>query len=787
MNNRQPHQRTDMYDIVFLHPPSSFDKLKYPLSGIFGALVGSTDLLGHEPVGMISMAHDLSRRGYKTKIFNVGKMLLDLRYDGAADTRSIGDFVKNLRAKIYGIGLHWAAHAPGAIELARLVKEYHPEGLVLLGGITSTYYHKEIMKKFPFVDLMVLAEVDGLIHEIVDMLLTGQPYESVPNICYRKNQEVVCTPLRPPVKNNLFYVRGCGNELIEPNTDFSKGSRDCIRGCMIPLVHGCPCVCTFCGGSKYFYEKYFCRNKAVVMSAEQVVENVKESIRQGASSISLFGDVRFVGEGYWKGLTRILAREHMHFDLYLELFSPATRQYMEAWRNTTSGQVTMAFSPESADEDVRRALGKNYSNEDIINQVALATDLSVSLSLGFTFALPKQDFASIVRTQEFINDLCHRFNRLVSYMFEPFLFLDPGSPIFDDPVRYGYNLKDRTFNGLIETLTRPHWYFSLNYSTKWMSKKEVIEAMFFVGLARNELQVDFLGPTERNLFHRELVSEQNKLVSILEQNPGLQDEEIEEIIKRTIAEEYRQMNYSITGPDFDVVQQVQARHSVSSVFRNTVRTIGKCYKEMKGDENLLSVLREVGLFDDDIPAETYKEELLVAMETGSQIHEISFKPPKKVWKLFQEVVSTLKLSLERGLVEEWVKYDWALFLVNLYTDTCLKGLYQNANLPADIRQSDVLLPLKNAYVKLSYKPDGKVVRKPHWLTTEKSTTYLLIAHTGVACPVTRREFDFLKGCGSRIPFVEFYKRASGFAEKPQDFLDWLLSSGLILFAPRSLT
>ena len=171
-----------MYDIVFLHPPSSFNKLKYPLSGVFGALVGSTDLLGHEPVGMISMAQDLSRSRYKTRIFNVGKMFLDLRYRGGTDTGPIRDFIKNLHAEIYAIGLHWAAHAPGAIELGRLIKEYHPESQVLLGGITATYYHKEIMTKFWFIDLVVLGEVDGFIREIVDSLLSGQPYGSIPNI-----------------------------------------------------------------------------------------------------------------------------------------------------------------------------------------------------------------------------------------------------------------------------------------------------------------------------------------------------------------------------------------------------------------------------------------------------------------------------------------------------------------------------------------------------------------------------------------------------------------------------
>jgi B12-binding domain/radical SAM domain protein len=772
-----------MYDIVLLHPPSSFNKLKYPLSGVFGALVGSTDVLGHEPVGMISMAQDLFQRGYKTKIFNIGKMLLDLRYEAVPDTNAIENFIKNLDARIYAIGLHWAAHAPGAIELARVIKQYHPDDVVLLGGITSTYYCKEIMEKFPFIDLVVMGEVDGLIHEIVDGLLHRKPYESISNLCYRKDGEPFSTALRPPIKQNIFYVRGLRNELIEPNTDFSKGDREPIRDCMIPLVHGCPYNCPFCGGSAHFYKECFCRNRAEVMSAEEVVANIRQSVNQGASGISLFGDVRFVGDGYWKDLTQELAREHIHFNLYLELFSPAPPEYMKAWRNTTSGHIIMAFSPESADPHVRHALGKHYSNEDIIKQVTLASDLGIGLSLGFMFALPKQDFTSIERTQDFINDLCHRFNRLISYMFEPFLFIDPGSLIFDHPEKYGYTVEDRTLEGLIKALSRPHWYFSLNYSTEWMSKKEIIDAMFFVGSSRNELYTEFLGPAEHNLFHKTLISQQKELVKILQRNPGLADEEIERIVERTLDPEFRQMNFSVTGPDFDALQQRPEEYSISSIFSNTSMMITKCYKEIEGETDLLSVFRDVGLFDEEIPVESYRAELMAEIKMGREIREISTKLPKIVWKRLHQLLSTLELSLEEGLMEAFVRYDWALFLVSLYGDTFLQELYEKGALPRDIRESNILLPLRNAYVKLNYKYDGKVIKKRHWLTMEKGPTYLLISYSGEAYPVTRREFDFLKGCGHRMPFLDFHKKASRFVGNSEDFLEWLITNGFVLFEP----
>jgi hypothetical protein len=247
------------------------------------------------------------------------------------------------------------------------------------------------------------------------------------------------------------------------------------------------------------------------------------------------------------------------------------------------------------------------------------------------------------------------------------------------------------------------------------------------------------------------------------------------------------MNFSITGPDFDVIQQRGSQYSISSIFGNTVRMISKCYKEIKGDKDLLSVFKESGLFDpNEIPVETYRGELVAATEAGTAIHQVSIKPPKAVWKRFHQLLSTLNLNLEGGLLEAFLQYDWALFAVDLYANTCLKDLYEKGTLPDDIRKSYVLLPLKNAYVKLKYKHDGKVARKRNWLTLERGPTYLVISYAGMACPVTRKDFDFLKGCGYRMSFPEFYKKASGFVEKPQDFLDRLLGQGLILFAPADL-
>ncbi len=521
------------------------------MSGVFGASLLSTDMLAFEPVGMITMSHELSLLGYKTRIYNVGQMLLDLRYRNITTFESIRTSIQDIKSCIYGIGLQWAAHAPGAIKLARMINELHPDSIVLMGGITATYYHKEILETYPFIDFVVLGEVDGLIHQIVEKLLHGGSDSFISNISYRKDGKVLSTDLKSPVKQNPSYMRGSGNKLIEPNTNFSKHKSGKLMKAIIPLVHGCPMNCPFCGGSRHFYQKYFCRNRAEVMAVEDVVTNIMNYKLDGISWFKLYGDVRFIGEEYWKELTARLKQNHLNQGFILELFSPATEEYMKAWRSVTSGKVAMTFSPESADPYVRSLLGKTYTNEDIIKQVELGRETDVDVALSFMFPLPGQSFSSIIQTQDFINNLCDRLGELQEYMFEPFLFVDPGSPIFDDPGKYGYSLEDRTLAGLIETLNRPHWFYSLNYSTKWLTREQIIEAIFFVGQSRNQLERKFQGNSACNKFHNRLIQQQKKLIHIFQGKPGLSDDEIEDLIESNLDEDLRQMNFSITNPGVD--------------------------------------------------------------------------------------------------------------------------------------------------------------------------------------------------------------------------------------------
>ncbi|GAJ01561.1 unnamed protein product, partial [marine sediment metagenome] len=96
------------------------------------------------PIGFTSIAEYLERAGYRVRIVNLAvRMMKDKNFDAGA-------FIKRLKAPVFGIDLHWLLHCQGAIEVARLVKQCHPEAKVIFGGLSSSYFYQELMEFIPY-------------------------------------------------------------------------------------------------------------------------------------------------------------------------------------------------------------------------------------------------------------------------------------------------------------------------------------------------------------------------------------------------------------------------------------------------------------------------------------------------------------------------------------------------------------------------------------------------------------------------------------------------------------
>src|SRR5512146_588061 len=136
-------------DLILLHAPSVYDfRREAILYGPVSDLVPSTPVFEMYPIGFTTIAEYLERHGLQTRIVNLAvRMLEDPRFD-------VEHHISRLDAAAYGIDLHWLPHAHGSIEVAKIVKRFHPNRPVIFGGFSSTYFHQELIQ-YPAVDYII--------------------------------------------------------------------------------------------------------------------------------------------------------------------------------------------------------------------------------------------------------------------------------------------------------------------------------------------------------------------------------------------------------------------------------------------------------------------------------------------------------------------------------------------------------------------------------------------------------------------------------------------------------
>jgi len=116
------------------------------------------------------------------------RMMNDRRFD-------VPIFVAGLKPKAVGIDLHWLPHAHGALEVARIVKEVHPDVPVIMGGLSSTYSHQE---------LITYAQIDHVFRgdstepppqQLLLALQKGEPVDRIPSLTWKHRGEARINPL----------------------------------------------------------------------------------------------------------------------------------------------------------------------------------------------------------------------------------------------------------------------------------------------------------------------------------------------------------------------------------------------------------------------------------------------------------------------------------------------------------------------------------------------------------------------------------------------------------------
>lgn len=468
-------------DLVLLHAPSIYDfRTRTILYGPISDLIPSSPIFELYPIGLTSIAEYLERAGYRVRMVNLAvRMLRDRDFDAAK-------LIKSLDSPAFGIDLHWMLHSHGAIEVARIVKRHHPNVKLVLGGLTASYYHRELFN-YPEIDYVLRGDsTEEPFRQLMDCILNDKEPVSVPNLSWRDENRDVHENLLSHVPYELddlmvdYYDRTVGSVLRHRDLSSYLPFKNWLRYPITAVLtcRGCTENCLICGGSAAAFRNSYNRDHATFRKPEAVARDVKSIGRITNGPIFILGDIRQAGEDYAYHLLELLSQEQPKNQIILELFNPAPRDFLKKMGEACPG-FCLEISPESHDPEVRTACGKNYSNEELEQTIADALEAGCQrVDVFFMTGLPKQTTGSVMDTVDYCGFLLDRFERTVPFIAPLSPFLDPASLAFENPERYGYRLRFRALDEHRRALVMPSWKYTLNYETEWMTRSQIVSSAY---------------------------------------------------------------------------------------------------------------------------------------------------------------------------------------------------------------------------------------------------------------------------------------------------------------------
>ncbi len=218
------------------------------------------------PIGFTTMASHLESKGYEVRIANIAtRMLASARFDPER-------FVKSLDAKAFGIDLHWMPHVQGAFELAKMVKRHHRNAPVIMGGFSSSYYHKEMIDGHPEVDFVLRGDSTEHTPRAAPgrRLRREEPWTRVPNLTWRDGGRTKVNPLThvPETLDDIEIDYGLMVRKVLRYRDL-EGHLPYKNWKSNPMsiavsVRGCTHNCVNCAGSCDSFARNFGRREAGV-------------------------------------------------------------------------------------------------------------------------------------------------------------------------------------------------------------------------------------------------------------------------------------------------------------------------------------------------------------------------------------------------------------------------------------------------------------------------------------------------------------------------------------------
>ncbi len=482
-------------DLILLHAPSVYDfRKKAMLFGPVSDVIPSTQIFEMYPIGFMTLMGHLQHHGFSVRIINVAlKMLRNPRFD-------VEKLIRKLNPLAFGIDLHWMVHAHGSLALAEIVKTYHPEVPVIFGGLSSSYFHEELIR-YPQVDYIVRGDAaEEPLRQLMSAIKHDESPDDIPGLTWKAEKTIHSNELAP-VPDNIDHLVLDYRTVMKSTIRYLDfiGHVPFNEWPSYPILlglscRGCTHNCVMCGGSSYGYTRTSGHQKPMFRSPEKLAHDIGLTTQYINAPIFVLGDIMQAGEEYAIRFLDALRHENLRNHLAFEFFAPPPRRILQRLARAVS-KFNIQISAETHDEGIRKRSGRPYDNRALEQMMQDAFEVGCRrFDIFFLIGLPEQTRESVHDTLRYCDDLFNRFGRgryenwLHSFISPLAPFLDPGSRGFEQPEKHGYRVLFRTVEEHRQALAAPAWKYTLNYETNWMTRDDIADVTYEAALELNRLK-----------------------------------------------------------------------------------------------------------------------------------------------------------------------------------------------------------------------------------------------------------------------------------------------------------
>jgi len=489
-------------DLLLLHAPSVYEFRTRPaMYGPISDVVPSTPVFEMYPLGFVSIVGFLEQNGYRVRIVNLAvKMLKDPGFD-------VEGFIRKADAKVFGFDLHWLANAAGSLDIARLVKKNRPDAPILLGGLSASYFHEEIIEHFPQIDYVIRGDTtEKPLLDLMNHIDAGKTPEKVENLTWRtgdNRKRVNPMTFVPTEIDDLWIDYGQVIKLVLRHRDLESTlpyeSFMDYPFTAVLTCKGCTYNCITCGGSCKAFKNFFNRDRPAFKSPQKLVEEINVISEYFKAPVFLIGDLRQGGRKWAEQVLGGIKESGLDNTITYELFDSVPIDWMKELSGSTD-KWTLEISPESHDDEVRRTMGKPYTTaqmEDTIDSALKhgAEKIDVFFMVGLSGQTSESALESIDYARH-LYDVMDNNRKIFTFTSPMAPFLDPGSMVYEDPERYGFTRLYSTLMEHKQALHQPSWKLYLSYETNWMTRDQIAETTYEAMIRLNQLKMD-VGITTR--------------------------------------------------------------------------------------------------------------------------------------------------------------------------------------------------------------------------------------------------------------------------------------------------